>query len=257
MVAARLDGTFRYRTGYSGCAARGHQLRIYGVLVGRIYSACRNGLALIDCSAARAMLNLTGTRLTVDGKPLGVRGAVLVANHCSYLDSLVLIAAFVGKTDFVAKAEFAPELFAGNFLGRIGTLFVERFEVDRGVDDTQAVMDAAHSGWRLLIYPEGSLTRRPGLLAFKFGAFSVSPAAKVPVVSITICGTRSILRCGQWFPRLGDVAVTVGAKNFPTGEGFKTATKLRDDARLEIFPDAVNQTSLVVDRRKKATATRN
>ena len=275
MVAARSDGTFRYRTGYSGCAARGRQLRIRGVLVGRFYAACRVGLALVDCCsagrvarwsvvrfAARAMLKLTGTRLTVDGNPLRDRGVVLVANHCSYFDSLVLIAAIAGKIDFVAKAELAPRLFAGNFLRRIGTLFVERFEVDRGVDDTQVVIDAAQGGRRLLIYPEGTLTRRPGLLAFKLGAFSVAAAAKVPVVPITICGTRSILRGGQWFPRPGDVRVTVGAEFLPVGDGFETAIKLRDNARLDILgrcgePDLVGESTLLKEGRKKATAATN
>ena len=212
--------------------------------------------------AARAMLKLTGTDLTVDGEPLGDRGGILVANHCSYLDSLVLIAALDGKVDFVAKAELAPQLFAGTFLRRIGTLFVERFEIDRGVDDMQIAIDAARAGRRLLIYPEGTLTRRPGLLAFKLGAFAVAAAADVPAVPITVRGTRSILRGGQWFPRPGDAHITVGAELSPDGDGFEAAIKLRDLARSEILaqcgePDLVGESTLLRDSRRKVPVARH
>jgi len=208
------------------------------------------------------MLRLTGIKLTVDGELPPDRGVILVANHCSYLDSLVLIAALDAEIDFVAKAELAPQLFAGTLLRRIGTLFVERFEVDRGVEDMQVAIDAARDGRRLLIYPEGTLTRRPGLLAFKLGAFAVAAAANVPVVPITLLGTRSILRGGQWFPRSGDVHVTIGSEISPDGDGFEAAIKLRDLARSEILsrcgePDLVGESTLLIDGRKTARTATN
>ena len=205
---------------------------------------------------ARAMLKLTGARLRVDGDQPSAGGGVIVANHCSYFDSLVLVAALLGTIDFVAKAELAPQLVAGTFLRRIGTLFVERFDTERGVGDTQTAVEAARAGRRLLIYPEGTLTRRPGLLAFKLGGFVVASTAGVPVVPVTIRGTRSILRGGQWFPRRGDVDVTIGASIAPSGNDFEAAIKLRDAARNEILahcsePDLVGEATLLQDRRKK------
>ena len=205
-------------------------------------------------AAARAMLTLTGARLTVSGETVPERGAILVANHCSYLDSLVLVAALPGETAFVAKAELAPQLFAGTLLRRIGAIFVERFDDARGVGDLDAVIEAARAGRRLLVYPEGTLTRRPGLLDFKLGAFAAAAAARVPVVPVTLRGTRSVLRGGQWFPRPGAVRVTVGARLFAEEDGFDAAIALRDAARAAILagcgePDLSGEATLLEDRR--------
>ncbi|MDE0333675.1 MAG: AMP-binding protein [Defluviicoccus sp.] len=205
-------------------------------------------------AAARAMLKVTGTGLTVTGEPAPERGAILVANHCSYLDSLVLVAAFTGETAFVAKAELAPQLFAGTLLRRIGALFVERFDDASGLGDLDAVVAAARAGRRLLVYPEGTLTRRPGLLDFKLGAFAAAAAARVPVVPVALQGTRSVLRGGQWFPRPGRVRVTVGSPLSAEESGFDAAITLRDTARAAILagcgePDLSGEATLLEDRR--------
>ena len=85
----------------------------------------------------------------------------------------------------------------------------------RRMGDLDALVEAARAGRRLLVYPEGTLTRRPGLLDFKLGAFAA--AAGVPVVPVTLRGTRSVLRGGQWFPRPGAVQVTVGPGSSRSG----------------------------------------
>ena len=205
-------------------------------------------------AAARAMLKLTGTRLTVSGESVPERGAILVANHCSYLDSLVLVAALPGETAFVAKAELASQLIAGPFLRRIGALFVERFDDARGRGDMDDVIEAARAGRRLAVYPEGTLTRRPGLLAFKLGAFAAAATAGVPVVPVTLRGTRTVLRGGQWFPRPGDVQVTVGPRLLAEQDGFDAAIALRDAARAAILagcgePDLAGEETLLKDPR--------
>ncbi|MDA0262465.1 MAG: AMP-binding protein, partial [Proteobacteria bacterium] len=206
--------------------------------------------------AARLMLRLTGISLTVEGDPARAHRGIVVANHGSYIDSLVLVAALPEKLDFVAKAELAPQVVAGTFLRRIGTLFVERFYMERGVDDTRTVIDAARQGRRLVIYPEGTLTRRPGLLGFKLGAFAAAATAGVPIVPITLRGTRSILRGGQWFPRRGVVSVTIGAALTAESDGFDAAVKLRNRARAEILkgcgePDLVGEATLLKDLRNR------
>ncbi len=205
-------------------------------------------------AAARAMLKLTGTRLTVSGGTVPDRGAILVANHCSYLDSLVLAAALPGETAFVAKAELAPQLFAGTFLRRIGAIFVERFDDAGGRGDLDDVIEAARAGRRLAVYPEGTLTRRPGLLDFRLGAFAAAVGARVPVVPVALRGTRSVLRGGQWFPRPGEVQVTVGARLLAEQDGFDAAIALRDAARAAILagcgePDLAGEATLLEDRR--------
>ena len=188
--------------------------------------------------AARTFLRVTATPLVVvEEAPIPKRRAVLVANHSSYLDSAVLSAAISGPLSFVAKSELEGQLIAGPLLKRIGTLYARRTEAAGGVEDTRAQILAATSGERIVSFPEGTLTRMPGLLSFHLGAFVVASEAEVPIVPITITGTRSILRGGQWFPRRGAIRVHIGRPIAAMGKGFDAALGLRDAARAAMLKE--------------------
>ncbi len=184
-------------------------------------------------AGARAFLWLTGTPQRVSGLERLPRAgaAVLVANHASYLDGLVLVAASRRPLRFVAKRELADQLVAGRFLRRIGALFVERADLERGVADTRGALGAAREGDTLLFFPEGTLRRAPGLLPFHLGAFSVAAGAGVPVIPLALRGTRSILRGDQWFPRRGAISLEVGPTLEPKSSDWSGAVELRDAAR--------------------------
>ena len=75
----------------------------------------------------------------------------------------------------------------------------------------------------------------PGLLPFHMGAFVAAAEAGVPVVPVTIRGTRSILRDDSWFPYHGAISVTVGTPVPPQGTEWAGAIKLRDAARAAVL----------------------
>lgn len=207
--------------------------------------------------AARTFLRLTGTPPTVGGGAIPRESAaVLVANHASYLDALVLTAILPGCPVFLAKQELADQRIAGPFLRRLGTAFVHRGEA-AGVADAEAVLGRIRAGEQIVVFPEGTFTRSPGLLAFHLGAFQAACRAHVPVVPLTIAGTRSILRADQWFPHRGAVGLHVGAPIMPGGDDFHAAVRLRDAAREAILaqggePDLADQAGPVP--RASATA---
>jgi len=187
-------------------------------------------------AAAKLFQRLSGVSLHVHGLDQLPRGAcVIAANHASYLDGIVLTAVLPGIFSFVAKREFTARVIARVFLRHIGAEFVERFELARGVEDAREIARVARGGRTLVFFPEGTFTRTPGLLPFHMGAFVAAAQAGVPLVPVTIRGTRSILRDGQWFPRYGAISVTVGAPLQPEGADWPAAIKLRDAARAEIL----------------------
>ncbi len=187
-------------------------------------------------AAARILQRLSGVSLRAQGLDKLPRGpCVIAANHASYLDGIVLTAVLPGEFSFVAKREFTARFVARVFLRHIGAEFVERFELARGVEDARVVARAARRGRTLVFFPEGTFTRTPGLLPFHMGAFVAATEAGVPVVPITIRGTRSILRSDRWFPRRGTISVVIGAPIQPEGSDWATAIRLRDAARAEIL----------------------
>jgi 1-acyl-sn-glycerol-3-phosphate acyltransferase len=164
-------------------------------------------------SCARLLAKATGTTINVKGlENLASHkdGCVIVANHASYLDSLVLIGVLRQPVRFVAKAELSGSPLTRLPLQSIRAEFVERFDALKSVDDTQNLHKVMRDGSTLLFFPEGTFTRIPGLRTFHMGAFLIAAEADVPVIPLAIRGTRSILRADSWFPHKGTINVTIG-----------------------------------------------
>jgi 1-acyl-sn-glycerol-3-phosphate acyltransferase len=189
--------------------------------------------------ALRLLAFATGTKLKAEGMdllPPQERPCIYVANHSSYLDSFALVALLQRDVSFVAKSELAGPWFTRVPLERIGTLFVERFETERSIDDARGLFSAAASGRSLLFFPEGGFTRIPGVMPFHMGAFLAAAEAGAPVVPVAIRGTRSMLRAKSCFPRRGSITVVVGEAITPAaGERWAEALSLRDRARRHIL----------------------
>ena len=185
---------------------------------------------------ARSFLYLTGLSPKVEvEESMPAHNALLAVNHSSYLDPVVLSAVITGGLTFVAKEELAGQRVAGPFLRSSGTLFVRRTDVKGGVEDTRNVLEASLSGERIVSFPEGTLTRMPGLLGFQIGSFLVAAEAGIPVVPIVISGTRSALRGGQWFPRPSNIDVHIGKAMRADGSDFSAAIRLRDAVRARML----------------------
>lgn len=186
---------------------------------------------------AKLLALLTGTRLLVDGLENipPDRPVVVVSNHMSYLDAYVLQAILPVPCSFIAKAELAEKFYVRLPLARLGAVLVERFDRERGAESAGRIATLAAQGLVFLFFPEGTFQRIPGLLPFRMGAFLTSVQAGIPVVPVTIRGTRSKLRANSWFPRRGPVSVTISRQVLPEGDDWKAAIQLRDTVRRKIL----------------------
>ncbi len=184
----------------------------------------------------RLALRLTGLPLVTEGlKRLPAEPCVLVANHSSYLDALLLTAVLPRPFSFVAKRELAGRVLLRWPLARLGTLFVERFERQRSTEDAARLSRLVQSGTSLVFFPEGTFTRMPGLLPFRMGAFVAAAESGVSLVPVTLSGTRTVLRDGSWLPRRGILKVTFERPLQPTGNGWAAAADLRQRAFAAIL----------------------
>ena len=132
---------------------------------------------------------------------------------------------------FVAGEVLQHEGLSGFVLKRLGTEFVERYEREHGVADTDRVVALVQAGQSLVIFPEGRLARAPGLRPFHMGAFVVAAQAGVPAVPIAIRGTRAMLRPEHHFPRRGAVDIAIGQPIQPMGTDWAAAVGLQHAAR--------------------------
>jgi 1-acyl-sn-glycerol-3-phosphate acyltransferase len=233
---------------------------IYGLYVGLLFgliapitwlltaASPRPALAWqVNRVATRTFLGLCGIRLTVHGRENLPRApCVLVANHASYLDAVVLCAAIPMHFAFVAKRELLEHPISRIYLRRLGTQFVERFDARQSLEDARRLGAAVKAGVSSGFFPEGTFTRFAGLGTFRLGAFVAAAAAGVAVLPVAIRGARSVLRDGEWLVRRGPIEVNIGLPISPSDsakDDFAAAVALRDAARAHILahcgePDA-------------------
>jgi 1-acyl-sn-glycerol-3-phosphate acyltransferase len=123
---------------------------------------------------ARTVGRVIGLRAHVRGE-LGSDPCLLVANHVSYVD-VVLLAALRPCT-FVAKSEVARWPLLGFLARTMGTLFVER-ENKRGLPLLGAKMERALAAGRtLVLFPEGTSTS--GATVRPFHSALLAPAVEL------------------------------------------------------------------------------
>jgi 1-acyl-sn-glycerol-3-phosphate acyltransferase len=188
-------------------------------------------------ACARMLFRLTRTPFAVQGieNLPGDRRCLIAVNHASYLDGLILVSILPFPVVFIAKAELEKQWFPRWFLGHLGVRFVERFDVQQGSADARRLSEQAEDGTPLLFFPEGTFTRYPGLLPFHMGAFVTAADNGLPIIPITIRGSRSVLRSNDWFPRRGTVAAIIGQPLHPSGTSWEAALSVRDHTRQEIL----------------------
>ena len=182
------------------------------VLPGTAHARRRRGRVLVRC-AFRAL----GIRIRISGESHldGAGPYVLVANHASYLDGPVLFAAIPAPVGYVVKGELEGNVFLAPLLRALGAVFVHRLDHERSLTDVASLTERLKRGDALGFFPEGTLHRMPGLLPFRLGAFSVAVDGEAGVIPVTIVGSRSALRDGQWIPSPGTISVRIASPIAP------------------------------------------
>lgn len=187
---------------------------------------------------ARLMLACVGVRYRLlDKEHLPSGPCIIVANHSSYVDGVLLKAALPTRFSFVIKKEMAKVPIAGLLLRRIDSQFVDRINRHSGGLDARRLLREAAGGRSLVFFPEGTFTGRAGLAHFHLGAFLTAQRAGLPIVPIAIHGARRILRSGNPWPRPGRVELRVlpPVDTASDKRARSSAEALRDQVRARML----------------------
>ena len=110
--------------------------------------------------------------------------AVLVANHISYFDPLIIASAV--PCTAIAKREVASWPLVGELCRRMGVLFVQREDPASGARTLREAMRALSMGISVLVFPEGTTTEGDEVRPFRRGIFGAAALAGVPIVPIAL-----------------------------------------------------------------------
>ncbi len=185
---------------------------------------------------SRFMLLFTGLSPRVSGLDhLREAGsAMIVANHASYIDVIVLMGTLPGDVRFIAKGALAALPVVGAVIRRAEHIPIEKGDFSQRLAGADQIVEALGRGVSVVVFPEGTFVRAAGLLPFRLGAFRAAVEAGRAVVPVALRGTRDVLPDGTWLFRRSPLALVIGAPLTPEATGWPEFVRLRDLAHVHI-----------------------
>ena len=198
----------------------------------------RSGDVAHRCARAWAWLILKTTRVRVRVAGLEridpSRSYVFAANHQSIYDIPIVFTSLPSQLRIVAKQSLGRIPFLGWHLHRAGHLLVDRQNPGAGIVKKMAKLVGEHHS--LIVFPEGTRSVDGTVGRFKGGSFVFALDSGMPIVPISIAGSRHVMKKGRLMVCPGEVTLTVHEPIDTSGTGRDGVRDLAERVR-----DAVRQ----------------
>jgi 1-acyl-sn-glycerol-3-phosphate acyltransferase len=213
-------------------------IAIYTIVLGTASLASsildRRGYFAHGCARAWSWLILATTGVSVDvhGLEALARGRtyVFVSNHQSIYDIPVVFSSLPFQLRIIAKESLGQFPFLGWHLRRTGHLLVDRRNPDRAgiLRRWKALVG---QGLSLVVFPEGTRSADGRVGVFKAGSVLLAIEAELPIVPVSVDGTRHVMRKGELTTRPGHATVIVHPPIDTRGMATSDARSLADRLR--------------------------
>jgi len=136
---------------------------------------------------------------------------VILSTHQSYMDIPAMLGYLPAQLRIAAKKSLFRVPFMGWHLKRAGHIPIDRSSTENAVASMQKAASYLRNGICAFVFPEGTRSRDGYLHKFKKGGFKLALQAGVPIIPITIIGSRQILPPDEIILRAGPIEMYVDA----------------------------------------------
>ncbi len=161
---------------------------------------------------SRVVVRNAGIELDVRGREHLVSGRtyLVMSNHQSLYDIPVLFRVIGPNIRMITKKELFRVPVFGGALAAAGFISIDRSDRAQAIQSLERARQLLADGTHVWVAPEGTRSRTGKLLPFKKGAFYLALEAGLPILPVTIAGTRDVLRAHGLRSRPGaKVRVTI------------------------------------------------
>lgn len=144
---------------------------------------------------ARCLAFMTPMRVRVEGRDnIDPRQSyVLASNHQSQFDILVLYGWLGIDFRWVMKQELRSVPAIGMACRRLDHIFIDRSDRTAALAALEDAKEKIVDGTSVMFFPEGTRSRDGKLMPFKRGAFRMALDLGLPILPLTVTGTRDVL----------------------------------------------------------------
>jgi 1-acyl-sn-glycerol-3-phosphate acyltransferase len=157
------------------------------------------------------ILKVSGIRVRVEGLENVKPGetAIYCSNHSSAMDIPILFVYLPVQFRFLAKRSLFHLPFLGWHLRRSGHIAVDRGRPREAMKGFDRAAQKIREGRSVIMFPEGSRSRTTEMLPFKNGSFYLAILSGVPIVPVTLNGTRAVLKPDTYHVRAGQTEMII------------------------------------------------
>jgi len=135
---------------------------------------------------------------------------IIISNHQSHFDALALVTTLGIQIRWVGKKELLKIPLFGQALRAAGTIFVDRSSTEKAIRSIEEGISRLPPGVSILFFAEGARSTDGELQAFKKGGFVSAIRTGLPVLPVSVNGSRKILPKGSLVFHPGPIEVVVG-----------------------------------------------
>jgi 1-acyl-sn-glycerol-3-phosphate acyltransferase len=143
----------------------------------------------------RMIARTAGARVSVHGAEHITPGTsyVFLSSHQSYMDIPAMLGYLPAQLRIAAKKSLFRIPFMGWHLTRAGHIPIDRSSTQNAIASMQRAASYLDDGICAFVFPEGTRSRDGVLHGFKKGGFKLAIQAGVPIIPVTIIGSRQVL----------------------------------------------------------------
>lgn len=160
---------------------------------------------------ANKAINKAGVNVEARGLEKIPEGACcFVSNHQGNLDILAILAAIDKPIGFIAKKEMEKLPIVSTWMRYIKCVFMDRENVRESLKAINEGAENIKNGHSMIIFPEGTRSKKHEIGEFKKGSLKMATKAKAPIVPITIDGSYKIFEENNGWLKNGTIKLIIG-----------------------------------------------
>ncbi len=160
---------------------------------------------------AKIQLLVSGVRVKVGGLEHldKERPYIYMSNHQGSYDIFALLSCLPVQFRWIAKKELFAIPILGWAMGAANYISIDRSGRRRALESIERAARKIKGGVSVVIFPEGTRSRDGSIQPFKRGGFTLALKSGVPIIPITINGSRDVMARDSMRVRPGEIRVSV------------------------------------------------
>jgi 1-acyl-sn-glycerol-3-phosphate acyltransferase len=186
---------------------------------------------------AYTMLAVSFVRTQIKSKAKIRKGTsyIIISNHQSLYDIIALVTALGIQYRWFIKKEVLKIPIFGYALYASRNIFIDRANTASAIESINKGIDRLPEGVSIMVFAEGTRSSDGQIHEFKKGGFVTAVRRKIPILPVTVNGSRRVLPKGSLVVKPGKIQVVIGDPIDTRGYTADTAQELIDKTRQVVM----------------------